>query len=49
VPAGPYLREFLANNGGGIADADGDRSDWIESAAPRAIPLRPRRGHHVRS
>jgi hypothetical protein len=39
APQGPYISEFLANNGGGITDADGDRSDWIEIRNPAAFPV----------
>ena len=30
----PILSEFLASNSGGLSDADGDSSDWIEVYNP---------------
>jgi len=32
--AAPVINEFLADNGGGLADEDGDFSDWIEIYNP---------------
>jgi hypothetical protein len=36
--AGVIISEFLASNRTGLADADGDRSDWIELFNPSAAP-----------
>jgi len=37
--AAPVLNEFLASNSGGLADEDGDSSDWIEIHNPDPIAL----------
>ena len=34
----PYLSEFLADNRGGLEDADGDSPDWIEIANSGQLP-----------
>jgi len=41
APAQAVLSEFLADNTSGLADEDGDRSDWIEVHNPgaQALPL----------
>ncbi len=35
----PQLTEFMADNGGSIEDADGDRPDWIEVHNPNPFSL----------
>ncbi len=37
--ADPVLNEFLASNGGGLLDEDGDASDWIELYNPGPRPV----------
>ncbi len=41
LSAAPIISEFLASNGGGLADEDGDLSDWIElyNAGDEAVDL----------
>ena len=35
----PVISEFLADNGSGLKDEDGDKSDWIEIHNPNAFAL----------
>lgn len=35
----PLISEFVAGNTGGLQDADGDSSDWIEIYNPTAAPI----------
>lgn len=35
----PLISEFLAGNSGGLQDADGESSDWIEIYNPTAAPV----------
>ena len=39
VLANPVISEFLASNGSGLKDEDGDRSDWIEVYNPTSSPV----------
>ena len=36
---GPIISEFMAANASGLADEDGDFSDWIEIHNPAAVPI----------
>ena len=38
-PEGPVISEFLAQNGSGIQDEDGDFSDWVEILNPTSEPI----------
>jgi len=35
----PIISEFVASNSGGLADEDGDHSDWLEIYNPSASPV----------
>ena len=39
APAAPVISELLASNQTGLADRDGDRSDWIELHNPDSTPV----------
>ena len=41
IAADPYISEFLASNTAGVADGDGDQSDWIEifNPGPSSVDL----------
>jgi hypothetical protein len=39
LPPNPFISEFLAVNGSGITDKDGQRSDWIELRNPTAADV----------
>ena len=39
MDAAPLISEFLASNSGGLQDADGDASDWIELYNPNTEPV----------